>query len=136
MSESRTIYIDDEWLKVSCCLVCAFRKNIDGSYYCFYDNGLSAELKIRDDCPLPKWERMRWHSPDEHPENNEVVLLKFRCIPNSSYDTGIFYRMGYIIENSDDWSCFDKAMLGAMSQVGNPLILSRRYLYSWRYINK
>ena len=80
---------------------------------------------ISGNCPLPDWEKVRKHSPDEHPENNEAVLLKLEYTPNSLHDPGILYRMGYVVENADYWSCFDRTILDVM-----------KHFKSWRYINE
>jgi len=101
MSESRAIvYGDGSCREIMCCGRCgSFSVNVDGtdewgtdilSFACtelrfklkctlFDDKVAIVDYnKILNNCPLPLWDRVKTHAPDEIPEPNEDLIIKYR----------------------------------------------------------
>ena len=116
MSESRAIFLDGEWKEITACINCP----------CYNDDGdicgaesdikhisLFFDSAINPDCPLPLYDRMRWHSSDDKPEGFKRITVKFsNSVSNAVYIERVvgFYNpeVGvWVIDSngsfSDDW---------------------------------
>jgi len=98
MSESRAIFLNGEWKEITACINCP----------CYNDDGdicgaesdikhisLFFDSAINPDCPLPLYDRVRWHDAKrEFPEGYLNVAVKMLKDGKVVYSTGLATRDG------------------------------------------
>ena len=91
MSESRAMFLNGKWKEITACINC----RICGAESDIKHISLFFDSAINPDCPLPLYDRVRWHDAKrEFPEGYLNVAVKMLKDGKVVYGTGLATRDG------------------------------------------